>query len=92
MPITVKGKKDETAKAGHNSVAHDLLKEYVSRIENLNDEIAGLSDDRREIFAEAKGRGLDTKALRKLIARRKLDAQEREEQDAVLALYEGVFA
>lgn len=79
-------------KPGHNSVAREQLKSVVSRIENLNDQIADLQADRRDIFAEAKGNGLDVKAVRKLIARRKIDAQEREEQDALLELYEGVFA
>jgi uncharacterized protein (UPF0335 family) len=63
------------------------LKALVERIETINEEIKGLSDDRTDIFSEAKGNGFDTKALRKIIALRKLSSEDRAQQDAILETY-----
>ena len=68
---------------GHNG----QLKALVERIENVNEEIKGLSDDRNDIFSEAKGNGFDTKALRKIIALRKLSSEDREAQEQILETY-----
>ena len=70
---------------GHNSNAQ--LKSIVERIESINEEIKGLSDDRSDIFSEAKGNGFDTKALRKIIALRKLSSEDRAAQDQILETY-----
>jgi uncharacterized protein (UPF0335 family) len=84
-------KKEPTT--GHNSgVSSDELKSLVSRIERLEGEKAELAVDIREVFAEAKSKGFDTKALRRLLARRKLSSEEREERDYVDELYQGVFS
>jgi uncharacterized protein (UPF0335 family) len=69
------------------TVAKDMLKSIVERIERLEEEKKALSDDVREVYAEAKGNGFDTKVLRKVIALRKLDKTERQEQEALLDLY-----
>jgi uncharacterized protein (UPF0335 family) len=79
-------------KQGHNRVAHDQLRSIVDRIEKLEEEKAATAADIKDVFAEAKGNGYDVKTLRTLIRRRKMDAAEREEQDALLETYEGVFA
>ena len=71
--------------AGHNS--NEQLKSIVQRIENVNEQIKGLTEDRGEIFAEAKGGGYDVKALRKIIALRKLNEADRQEQEAILETY-----
>jgi uncharacterized protein (UPF0335 family) len=63
------------------------LKALVERIETINEEIKGLSDDRTDIFSEAKGNGFDTKALRKIIALRKLSSEDRAAQDQILETY-----
>jgi uncharacterized protein (UPF0335 family) len=63
------------------------LKALVERIETINEEIKGLTDDRGDIFSEAKGNGFDTKALRKIIALRKLSSEDRAQQDAILETY-----
>jgi uncharacterized protein (UPF0335 family) len=63
------------------------LKAIVERIETVNEEIKGLYDDRNDIFSEAKGNGFDTKALRKIIALRKLSSEDRAQQDAILETY-----
>jgi uncharacterized protein (UPF0335 family) len=63
------------------------LKAIVERIEHVNEEIKGLTTDRGDIFKEATGNGYDAKALRKIIALRKLSADDRAEQDAILETY-----
>ena len=69
------------------SVAADQLKSFIERIERLEEEKAGLAGDIKEIYAEAKGTGFDTKAMRKIIAMRKKDFAERREEEAILDLY-----
>ena len=68
-------------------VAVDQLKSIIGRIERLEEEKAALAADIRDVFAEAKGQGFDVKAIRQIIKIRKLDAQEREEQQAMLDVY-----
>lgn len=70
---------------GHNS--NTQLKSIVERIENVNDQIKELTEDRGEIFSEAKGGGFDVKALRRVIALRKLSEDDRTAQDAILDTY-----
>jgi uncharacterized protein (UPF0335 family) len=67
--------------------AKDALKSYINRIERLNEEREALSADIREVFAEAKGTGFDTKIMRQVIRLRKLDKADYQEQEAVLDLY-----
>jgi uncharacterized protein (UPF0335 family) len=69
------------------SVAQDQLRAFVERIERMNEEKSAIAVDIKEIFAEAKGNGFDTKVLRKIIAIRKQDYNERMEQEALLDLY-----
>ena len=64
------------------------LTNIISRIERLEEEKKGLADDVKDIFAEAKGLGYDVKALRRVIARRRMDKSAREELDAMIELYE----
>ena len=73
--------------AGPVSVAKDQLKSIVERVERLEEEKKALADDIREVFAEAKGNGFDTKVLRTVIRLRKQDKTERQEQEALLDLY-----
>lgn len=68
-------------------VAADQLKAFIERIERLEEEKAGISDDLKSVYAEAKGQGFDTKVLRNVIAIRKRDYSEREEEEAILELY-----
>jgi uncharacterized protein (UPF0335 family) len=67
--------------------AKDQLRSFVERIERLEEEKAALAGDIRELFAQAKSSGFDTKALRTVIRLRKQDASERRDQEAVLATY-----
>lgn len=68
-------------------IAGDQLKSIVERIERLEEEKKTISDDIKEVYAEAKGNGYDVKVLRKVIAIRKRDANERAEEEAILDLY-----
>src|ERR687894_446800 len=69
------------------SVAADQLQAFVERIERLEEEKAGIAGDIKEVYAEAKGNGFDTKVLRKIISLRKRDYAERQEEEAILELY-----
>lgn len=64
---------------------------YVERFERLQEERDALGDDQKEIMSEAKGLGFDTKVLRTVIRRRKMDAADRMEADSMLELYEDVI-
>lgn len=68
-------------------VARDQLRAFVERIERLEEEKKAISDDIKEVYAEAKGNGFDTKVLRQIVRIRKQDAHERAEQEAILDLY-----
>lgn len=63
------------------------LRSIVDRIERLNAEIAGLQEDVRDIYKEAKGNGFHVPALRKVVAERKKDADRRAEEGAMFAMY-----
>jgi uncharacterized protein (UPF0335 family) len=69
------------------SVARDQLRSFVERIERLEEEKKVISDDIKDVYAEAKGNGYDVKILRKVVSLRKKQPHEREEEDAVLDLY-----
>ena len=70
-----------------NNYARSQLHSIVQRIERLHEEKKALSDDVRDVYAEAKGNGFDTKVLRQIVRIRKQDSAERQEQEALLALY-----
>lgn len=74
-------------KIGHNVFAADQLKSFITRIERMEEEKAALSADIREIYAEAKGTGFDTKIMRQVVRLRKLDKADLQNQDALLELY-----
>jgi uncharacterized protein (UPF0335 family) len=68
-------------------VAQDQIRAFIERIERMEEEKRAIADDIKEIYAEAKGNGFDTKVLRQIIRIRKQDASERAEQVALLELY-----
>ena len=63
------------------------LRQFIERYERLDAEKKDIAEQQKEVMAEAKGRGYDTRALRKLVALRKKDPQEVSEEEAVLDLY-----
>lgn len=78
---------DEAAPIGHNSIVGDEIRSLIERVERLEAEKADIAQDIREIYIEAKHKGFDTKALRKIVQLRKKDAAERQEEQAILELY-----
>ena len=70
-----------------SQVAGDQLRSIIDRIERLELEKKTIADDISDVYAEAKGNGFDTKVLRKVVALRKQDQNERQEQEAILDLY-----
>ncbi len=73
--------------ATKDTVAAAELRQLIERIERLEEEKAILMEDIKEVMAEAKGRGYDTKAMRTIIRLRKKDQAERQEEEAILELY-----
>ncbi|NBO19122.1 MAG: DUF2312 domain-containing protein [Proteobacteria bacterium] len=73
--------------AKKGGLAVDQLKSIIARVEKLEEEKKGISDDIRDVFAEAKGNGFDVKAIRSIIKIRKMDASEREEAETILDTY-----
>jgi uncharacterized protein (UPF0335 family) len=67
--------------------AKDHLRSFIDRIERLEEERAALTLDIREVYAESKGTGFDTKIMRQVIRLRKLDKADFQEQEAILDLY-----
>ena len=68
-------------------VTADELRQFIERIERLDAEKKDLAEQQKEVMAEAKGRGYDTKVMRKVIALRKRDSDDIAEEEAVLEMY-----
>ena len=86
-PAASSGPTDESDAIG--GAAREQLKAFVARIERLEEDKANVMADMKEVYAEAKSSGYDTKILRKVIALRKIDRHERQETEALLELYLG---
>lgn len=69
------------------SIGDNLIKSIVSRIESVEQQMRDRAEDRKEIYVEAKSAGFDTKALRAVIARRRADAKELAEHEAIVETY-----
>ena len=81
-----------TPQMGHNSQAvtqfsKDQLRSIIERVERLEEEKKTISDDIKDVYAEAKGNGYDVKALRTIVRMRKQDPNDRAEQETVLETY-----
>jgi uncharacterized protein (UPF0335 family) len=96
MPATPKQERAEAAAARSlqaadtkfvGGIAGDRLRSFIERIERLKDEQKALAADVKEVFAEAKGTGFDTKIMRKLIAIRAMDKDDFDEQETLLDVY-----
>lgn len=68
-------------------ISAEQLKSYVERIERLEEEKAKVAEDVREVYSEAKATGFDTKTLRQVVKLRKMDHDDRQEQEYMLDLY-----
>ncbi len=69
------------------NVAAAELRQFIERIERLEEEKASISDDIKDVYGEAKGRGYDTTAMKTIIRLRKKDANERLEEETILQTY-----
>ena len=67
--------------------AQSQLRSIIERIERLEEDKAAVQNDLKEVYAEAKGEGFDTKILRKVVRLRKQDKAKRQEEEAILDLY-----
>jgi uncharacterized protein (UPF0335 family) len=83
MATAAVAKDEQTA----HRFAKDHLKAFVERVERLEEEKKAISDDVRDVYAEAKANGYDVKALRTVVKLRKQDVNERKEQEAILETY-----
>ena len=73
------------------SVTADELRAFIERIEQLDAEKADLAEQAKEVMAEAKGRGYDTKVIRKVIALRKRKPDEIAEEEAIIEMYKAAL-
>ncbi|SPF76876.1 hypothetical protein ALP8811_01893 [Aliiroseovarius pelagivivens] len=77
---------DQQTDSSYRVTANEL-RQFIERIERLDMEKKDIADQQKEVMAEAKGRGYDTKVMRKVIALRKRDANDIAEEEAVLDMY-----
>jgi uncharacterized protein (UPF0335 family) len=80
-----------TKKADVGGITAGQLKAFIERIERLEEEKSGIGQDIKDVFAEAKANGFDPKIMKLVLRIRKMDAQEREEQEEMLDLYCGAL-
>lgn len=76
-----------TADIAETGVPAQELKQFVERVERLEEEKKAIAGDIRDVYAEMKGRGFDVKAVRQIIKIRRQDHSERKEMEAILELY-----
>jgi len=73
------------------SIAADELRQFIERYESLEAEKKDIADQQKEVMAEAKGRGYDTKVIRKVVALRKRRADDLAEEEAILEMYKSAL-
>ena len=76
-----------TIAPGATTIAGERLRSFLERVERLEEEKTTIAGDIKEVYAEAKGEGYDTKTRRKIIRLRKMDRDKRQEEEALLDLY-----
>ncbi|MEO1639892.1 MAG: DUF2312 domain-containing protein [Pseudomonadota bacterium] len=81
----------DTATDAPSTVAGQELRQFIERYERLEAEKKDIADAQKEVMAEAKGRGYDTKVMRKIVALRKRDANDLAEEEAVLDMYKAAL-
>jgi uncharacterized protein (UPF0335 family) len=83
-PVLLVGR--DLPRQGHG-IAGDHIRSFVERIEQLDTELQEISEQKKEVFAEAKGEGFDVKVLKEIIRLRKQDKDERDEHETLLDVY-----
>ena len=81
----------DTAPDAQYNVTAEELRQFIERYEHLEAEKKDITEQQKEVMAEAKGRGYDTKVMRKVIALRKRDADDIAEEEAVLEMYKSAL-
>lgn len=82
---------DDINDESSQTVAAGQLRAFIERIERLEEEKKTIADDIKEVYAEAKGTGFDTKAMRRIVSLRKQDQAERQEAEAMVDLYKNAL-
>ena len=82
---------DEITNETAQTVAAGQLRAFIERVERLEEEKKTISEDIKEVYAEMKGTGFDTKAVRTIVRLRKKDQAERQEEEAILDLYKAAL-
>lgn len=77
----------DTSPSKMEAAAVKALRQFIERIERLEEERKGIADDVRDVYSEAKANGYDTKIMRMVVRLRKMEAHTRQEQDAILETY-----
>lgn len=73
------------------TVSAEQLRLFIERVERLEEERKGISEDIKDVYSEAKGQGYDTKTMRQIVKLRKMDRDSRLEQDALLETYKAAL-
>lgn len=70
-----------------DNVTANELRQLIERVERLGEEMTGIRDDIKDVYSEAKSRGFDVKAMRRLVKLRKIESNKRQEQSAIVETY-----
>lgn len=87
MASTARAANDEPAIGGVENVSAAQLRQFIERIETLEEEKAATADQIKEVYAEAKGTGFDTRTMRAIVRLRKMEANARAEAEALMDTY-----
>ena len=74
-----------------NSISGEKLRNFITRVERLEEDKSNVANDIREVYAEAKAHGFEPKIMRKVVQLRKIDSQKLQEQESLLELYKSVL-
>lgn len=72
-------------------ISGERLRSFIQRIEKLEEDKAAVGEDMKEVYAEAKGTGFDTKIIRQIVRLRKVEVEKRRENDELLELYKAAI-
>ena len=97
--INIRGKMDmndmdkiiHDADEANNCLPADRLRSFIERIEHLEEEKKGIQDDIKDVYAELRGEGFDVKTIKAIVKLRRMDAMDRDTQEALLELYKNAL-
>ena len=75
----------------NGTIARDQLRQFIERVERLEEEKKGIADDIRDVYAEAKAVGYDPKIMRQIVRLRKMKPDDRSEQEMILDTYKSAL-